>query len=160
MARPADVKVHSLADRPDLLVPLARIRWREWSDDPGREDLQWWIDTARREIGDAGLPATFVASDTDDSVLGGMGIIETEHPEWADRGPWVVGVVVRADRRGQGIGAVLMSRLIAWAAEAGFDQLWVSTGGRAVDFYRQCGFTVAEIIPRPDQEPQFILSKG
>lgn len=145
-AQPAAVTVELLADRPDLLVPLARIRWSEWHDHPGREDAQWWIDTTRSESGASGLPVTFVAVDADGEAVGGVGLIPVEHPELAGRGPWVVGMIVRADRRGQGVGTALMSRLTLWAAEAGIHRLWVTAAGRALDFYRRCGFTVTETV--------------
>jgi GNAT superfamily N-acetyltransferase len=153
----ASVAVDLLADRPDLLIPLARIRWREWRDHRGREELQWWIDTTRRETGRAAPPITLVATDEAGDAIGGVGLIPVEHPELADRGPWVVGTIVRPDRRSGGIGAVLMTRLKQWAGEAGIDRLWVATGGRAVDFYRRCGFDLTEFATLPDGEQLTIL---
>lgn len=153
----APVAVELLADRPDLLIPLARIRWREWGDHRGREELQWWIDTTRRETGRAAPPITLVATDEAGDAVGGVGLIPVEHPELANRGPWVVGTIVRPDRRSHGIGAVLMTRLKQWAAEAGIDRLWVATGGRAVDFYRRCGFDLIELVTLPNGERVTIL---
>lgn len=122
-------------DRPDLVTALAHLRCTEWNHwHPGR-DPRWWVDTGLAETGSGGVPATFVVLDDDGDVLGGLGVVATERPEFADRGPWVVGVVVRADRRSQGLGAVLMAH-----AASRFPELWVSTGGRAVSFYRRCGF--------------------
>jgi hypothetical protein len=77
-----DVTVELLADHPDLLVPLARIRWREWHEHPGREDVRWWIDTTRRETGRDGLPVTFVAADENGEAVGGVGLVGVEHPEF------------------------------------------------------------------------------
>jgi GNAT superfamily N-acetyltransferase len=157
-ARSADVTIELLADRMDLLVPLARIRWNEWGDEPGREDLQWWIDVTRGESGRGPVPATFVVIDAAGEAVGGVGLVPVEHPELADRGPWVVGTIVRADRRGAGIGAALMARLSLWATDASIDRLWVATGGRAVDFYRACGFAVAEVVRLTNGDRPTILS--
>ena len=157
-AVPARVTVELLADRPDLLVPLARIRWREWHDHPGREDLRWWIDTTRRETGRGGLPVTFVAADAADEAAGGVGLVAVEHPELADRGPWVVGTIVHPQRRGLGIGTALMAGLRQWAAGAGFDQLWVATGRPAVEFYRRCGFDIVGVVPLPGGDRPTILN--
>jgi GNAT superfamily N-acetyltransferase len=152
------VTVELLADRPDLLVPLACIRWHEWGEEAGRGDLQWWVDTTRSESGGGGLPVTFVAVDPVGQTVGGVGLVAVEHPELADRGPWVVGTIVRAENRGHGIGAVLMSRLSWWAADAGIGQLWVATGGRAVTFYRRCGFAITEVANLRDGRQSTILT--
>jgi len=150
--------VELLVDRPDLLIPLARIRWHEWGDEPGREDPQWWIDTTRRECGRTDPPVTFVAADAAGETVGGVGLIPVERPEFADRGPWVVGTIVRADRRGEGIGTALMARLTDWAGGTGIDRLWVSTGARAVDFYRRCGFEPYEVATPGGGDPINVLT--
>ena len=160
-AGPLSVTVELLADRPDLLVPLARIRWREWRAHAGREDLQWWIDTTTRETGRGVLPVTFVAADPAGEAVGGVGLIAVEHPEHpglAERGPWVVGTIVRPDLRGHGIGTALLTALTQWAAGAGIDRLWVATGGQAVDFYRRGGFDPVEVVTLPDGDQPDILS--
>jgi GNAT superfamily N-acetyltransferase len=154
------VNVELLADRPDLLIPLARLRWQEWHDHADRENLDWWVATTRAETGRDALPVTFVATDHPGEAAGGVGLIEVEHPELADRGPWVVGTIVHPDRRGDGIGALLLARLRGWAAAAGFEQLWVSTGGPAVDFYRRCGFEPVEVATLPGGDRPTILRAG
>jgi hypothetical protein len=45
-----------------------------------------------------------------------------------------------------------------WATEAGIDQLWVATGGRAVDFYYDCGFMVTEVVRLADGNELTILT--
>lgn len=159
-AQPTAVTIENLADRPDLLVPLAQIRWQEWRSHPGREGLPWWVETTRCEAGRDGVPVTFIAADDAGGAVGGVGLIDLpqELPELGGRGPWVVGTIVRADRRGQQIGSALMTRLTQWATEAGIDRLWVATGDPAVDFYRRCGFAVSEVVGGPDQEQLTILT--
>ena len=79
-------------------------------------------------------------------------------PELGDRGPWVVGAIVSPDHRGRGVGTALMSRLMLRVAEAGVEELWVATGGRAVDFYRGCGFVVTEVVRLPNGDDPTILN--
>jgi GNAT superfamily N-acetyltransferase len=154
----AVVSVEQVADRPELLVPLARLRWIEWRGHPGREGLRWWVDTTSRESGPAALPVTFAAIDAGGEVVGGVGLVPTEHPELADRGPWVVGMIVRGDLRGHGVGTVALARLARWATEAAIDRLWVVADGRAVDFYRRCRFTVVEVVQLTDGERSTVLT--
>jgi GNAT superfamily N-acetyltransferase len=159
-AQPAAFTIENLADRPDLLVSLARIRWQEWRTHPGREALPWWVETTRRETGRDAVPVTFVAVDAVGEAVGGVGLIHLpqELPDLAGRGPWVVGTIVRADCRGQQIGSALMTRLTRWATEAGIDRLWVATGDPAVDFYRRCGFEVSEVVRGPDHDQLTVLT--
>jgi GNAT superfamily N-acetyltransferase len=157
-AHPAGLTVESLADRPDLVEPLARIRWREWgADDPRRDGLPRWIEDTRAEAGRDGVPVTCVACDAAGRPVGGVGLVAVEYPELADRGPWVVGTIVRPDVRDRGIGAVLIARLLRWAQGAGFGAVRVATGGRAVRFYQRCGFSLEEVVSLPGREPLTIL---
>lgn len=155
---PPPVTIELLADRPDLLTPLARIRWQEWGDEPGRQDVQWWVDTTINESGRDALPITFVAVDPVDQAVGGVGLAPFDLPEWTDRGPWVVGTIVRADRRGERVGTALMNHLRQWATTAGITQLWVATGRPAIDFYRTCGFAITEVLDRDNGEQTTILA--
>jgi GNAT superfamily N-acetyltransferase len=153
--------VDLLADRPQLLTPLAHLRWIEWGNEPGREQLQWWANTAIGESGRDTPPVAFVASTGAGAgeILGGVSLAPLDLPERQDRSPWVVGTIVRADRRGQGIGQALMARLELWAAHAGITQAWVATGGPAIEFYRNCGWTIVEFVTVHDGEQATILTK-
>ncbi|GAA4959369.1 GNAT family N-acetyltransferase [Actinoplanes utahensis] len=152
------IAIELLADRPDLIAELARLRWHEWSRHPGREDPQWWIDTTRRETGRALPPVTFVAIDETGNASGGIGLVPVEHPELADRGPWVVGAVVRPDRRGRGVGGTLLTGLKLWATRTGIERLWVSTGGHPADFYIHCGFRTTDLVDLPGRDRLTILT--
>lgn len=138
-----------LADRPDLAAKWAELHWREWGNEPGREELSWWIDDASKAVQRTNVPVAFVALGRHDEVLGGVGLHQFDLEERRDRSPWVVGTIVRADRRGEGIGQALMARLEAWAAGAGIEQVWVATEteGRAIPFYQSCGYERVEDLP-------------
>lgn len=87
--------------------------------------------TALARVGRTSIPVAFIAVGLDGSVLGGVGIHEFDLEERRDRSPWIVGTIVRADRRGEGIGQALMARLEAWANAVGIERLWVLGGRRA-----------------------------
>jgi GNAT superfamily N-acetyltransferase len=118
---PTAVTIELLADHPDLIAPLADLRWREWADHPGRENLQFWVNVAASEAGRDALPVTFVAIDQSGQAAGGVGLAPFDLPERTDRGPWAVGTIVHADRRGHGIGTALMTHLRQWATRAGIN---------------------------------------
>jgi GNAT superfamily N-acetyltransferase len=144
-----------LADRPELAVGWAELHWREWGDEPGREELSWWVDAASQAIQRTTVPAAFIALGPAGEVLGGVGLSQFDLEERRDRSPWIVGMIVRADLRGQGIGQALMTRLGAWAITVGIEQVWVCTEreGRAAAFYQQCGYArVENLITRRGED--------
>lgn len=156
MERPsfAGITVELLADRVDLVAPLGRIRWTDWRR-PGRETVEWWVDDLRSEAGRETLPVSFVAvDDSSGEAVGGVTLAPSDLTEEQRRGrtPWIAGMIVRADRRGQGIGSALMAHLEEWARNADIPQAWVVTSGRAVDFYRNCGWAEAETVIIGDGE--------
>ncbi len=157
----AAVEVELLADRPDLVEPLARIRWTDWNDEPGREHLAFWVDGLRMECGRDAVPVAFVAVDGAGKVVGGVSLTSADLTEAEGRGraPWVNGMIVRADRRDAGVGTALMRSLTQWAGRAGIDRAWVVTGGRAVDFYRRCGWSAVETVVVDDGEEAVVLSR-
>ena len=116
------------------------LRWREWGHAPEPEDPAWWLETTLREAGTDQLPVTFVACDDDDGeVLGAVGLDSYDLDDRRDTSPWVTGMIVRRDRRRQGIGRMLMRHLEQWAADHQISEAWVGTD-LAAAFYQHCGW--------------------
>jgi GNAT superfamily N-acetyltransferase len=67
-------------------------------------------------------------------------------------------MIVRRDRRGTGLGRLLLGNLERWARDQCHQQLWVATGMPAVNFYRRCEWQLQEIVHR-DFEPATVLTK-
>jgi predicted N-acetyltransferase YhbS len=147
-----------LADRIHLVSVVAEIRWREWGHPPEPEALSWWVDAARREAGREELPVTFVATDQAGTVAGAVGLGQFDIEERRDRSPWLLGMIVRHDCRGMGVGRLLLTHLEAWAARRAYGRIWVATG-QAVDFYRACGWQVTETLQRASAAPATVLTK-
>jgi GNAT superfamily N-acetyltransferase len=110
-----------------------------------------------RETGCSQLPVTWVASD-DSGALGAVGLGQFDIEERRDRSPWVLGMIVRRDRRGTGLGRLLLENIERWAGDQGHQQLWVATGRPAVNFYQRCGWQLQEIVHR-DVEPATVLTR-
>jgi hypothetical protein len=70
----SDFTIHLLADRPDLAGKWAELHWREWGDEPGREELSWWVANASQAVQRTQVPLAVIAVGPDDNVLGGIGI--------------------------------------------------------------------------------------
>ena len=159
MSVPSIVSVELLADHPYLIPVVGELRWREWGHPPEPEKLDWWVDITAREAGRDDLPVTWVAIDEDRQVVGAVGLGQFDIEERRDRSPWVLGMIVEAQYRGQGIGGELMKVLEAWASQHRYSQAWVASDG-AVGFYQKCGWELAEVINRSSGETMSVLSKS
>lgn len=142
----SDASICLVADRPELVPQLAHIYWAEWGDEPGREALAFWIEAAASANQRNTIPVGFMAVDRHHRVLGGVALAESEEDlpgrnEWS---PWLTGMIVRSDLRGQGVGHLLVAALDDWIRGAVIPTVWVLTGGRAVGFYKQCGWAFVE----------------
>jgi GNAT superfamily N-acetyltransferase len=145
------VQIRLLADHRDLIPAVGQFRWQEWGHWPERAELSWWVDVTARESGRDDLPVTFVAIDAGGEAVGAVGLGEFDPAERRDRSPWVLGMIVRPDLRGGGVGRMLLEVLGRWAAEHGHPRLWVATGNPAVGFYQACGWSLVETFDRPGE---------
>ncbi|MGE0544352.1 MAG: GNAT family N-acetyltransferase [Dehalococcoidia bacterium] len=156
---PDPVTIQLLADNEHLIAAVGEMRWREWGHAPEPEDPAWWVDTTAREAGRDRLPVTWVAIGEDGEALGAVGLGEFDIEERRDRSPWVLGMIVRLDRRGAGIGRRLLAQLAAWTGAQGYDQVWVATGGPAIGFYQACGWELIETVEQASGETATVLTK-
>lgn len=147
-----------LADSPSSAEDVAEMRWQEWGGPPEPADLAWWLETTVREAGRDELPVTFVAHDTADAVLGAVGLDTYDLDERHDTSPWVTGMIVRRDRREEGVGRTLMQHLEQWAAEHLVADAWVGTD-LALGFYQRCGWTLQETFTRSTGQQMSVLHK-
>ena len=138
-SRTNSVAVELLADRSDLVEAVTDLRWREWGHAPEPTDRLWWRAATIRESGRSELPITWVASDSS-GALGAVGLGQFDIEERHDRSPWLLGMIVRPDRRGSGLGRLLLSSLESWASEHGYEHLWAANEGPVVVFYQRCGW--------------------
>ena len=152
------VAVALLADFPAAMRAVADIRWQEWGHPPEPEDPEWWLETTIREAGREDLPVTFVAHSAAGDVIGAVGLDTYDLDERRETGPWVTGMIVGRDHRGNGVGRMLMQYLERWAAEHGIAEAWVGTD-LARGFYERCGWTLEETFTCATGEHMTVLHK-
>lgn len=152
------LQVILLADSLTSAQAVSDMRYEEWGHAPESEDPQWWLETTLREAGRHELPVTFVAKDTSGAVLGAVGLDEYDLDERRDTTPWVTGMIVRRDHRGNGIGRALMMHLEQWAAQHHITEAWVGTD-LALGFYQHCGWKLQETFTGNTGEEISVLSK-
>jgi GNAT superfamily N-acetyltransferase len=147
-----EIAVHLLADHPQLIPAVAEMRWKEWGNAPERKDLGWWVQVTSQEAGRDALPVTWVAIDARGCAVGAVGLAEFDLEERRDRSPWLIGMIVSPGLRSGGIGGTLVAELKEWAGDRGFADVWVATGGRAIDFYQKHGWRLFEVLDQSSGE--------
>lgn len=147
-----------LADSMASVSAIADMRYQEWGHPPESEDPTWWLETTLREAGRDELPVTFVATDAFGEVLGAVGLDEYDLDERRDTSPWVTGMIVRRDHRGNGIGRALMTHLEQWATGHGIAEAWVGTD-LARGFYERCEWKLQETFTSNTGEQISVLYK-
>jgi predicted N-acetyltransferase YhbS len=150
-AEAGPMQIELLADQPELIPAIGQMRYAEWGHWPESAEPQWWVDITREESGRDDLPVTFVAVDEAGAAVGAVALGEFDLEEIRDRSPWIMGMIVRPDLRGHGIGRELLHTQVSWAAEHGYQQIWVGTGNEAVGFYQACGWILTESFDRPHE---------
>ena len=159
MAAASIVTVCLLADRPELIEPAGRLRWREWGHAPEPEDPAFWVEATRREAGRDRLPFTLVAVNATGGPVGVIGLGEFDQEDLRDHSPWVLGMVVDPAWRGLRVGQALLSELEAHAAKLGYPQLWVATKN-AAGFYQRCGWQHVGSVNTAGEGPMAVLTTG
>jgi predicted N-acetyltransferase YhbS len=92
-------------------------------------------------------PLTLVA-ERDGVPLGTASLTMEDLPERAELFPWLAGVWVQPECRGQGIARALVGRVEAAAAALGWARLHLYTGG-AAGLYARLGWVATETLARP-----------
>lgn len=135
-----------LADRPDLAPALAvgyEAEWPGWYGPGGQGEGTALADLAGRA--QAGRLPLGLAAVLDGEAVGVLALTETSGPGRAEWGPWLGGFWVRADLRGQGIGAALIRAAVPQAARLGFPTLFAATAS-AVSLFKREGWTLLQTV--------------
>jgi GNAT superfamily N-acetyltransferase len=136
------MRVESIADHLDLVDTIARWHWDEWGHhDPGGT-VESWAEGLRQRTNRDRVPTTYVALEGEE-LLGSATLVDNDMSTRPDLSPWVAGVYVKPERRGQGVGSALMRHVVYEAAEMGIEKLYLYTGGARV-FYENLGWRYLE----------------
>lgn len=115
------------------------------------ETYGWWSDRDEEGIRRAlvGTDETIALRDEDAGSLVASARVLTDYAYYA----MVFDVVVRADRRGEGLGRELLAAVVAHPALSGVPLTLLAREG-LVEFYESCGFEATEPVDHPDGEPE------
>ena len=77
--------------------------------------------------------------------IGVVNLVDNDDDDHTDWHPWLAGMVVAGEWRGQGVGSALVLALVGHARRLGFERLWFGTDGPG--FYERLG-AVRHLQPR------------
>lgn len=148
------MQIKFLADYPHFAEPLAQYHYEEWKD-----ILPWWTQAAallelRDHIHRRTIPTTLVAVE-EDQLLGSASLIhedltEADLPGLASLTPWLASVFVVPDRRGQGVGSILVEGITSLAQTLNVPRLYLFTAGQEA-FYTRLGWSVFKQVEHHGQ---------
>jgi GNAT superfamily N-acetyltransferase len=135
-----DIAVASLAHHLDLVGVIAQWHWKEWGDTEVDGSEAEWCELLRSRATDTGIPFTLVGF-VGAVPVGSVTVCRDDaDPDFADKGPWLSGMLVRPPARNLGVGRHLLAAIERHSRHNGATELWLHTG-EAQRFYERCGWT-------------------
>ena len=126
------------ADSPLIEIVLG-WHWREWSHEHDDANVDEWRAHVRGRTNHDRVPFTLVAH-LDAEPVGSLAVCDDDLDErFADRGPWLSGMLVVGPARNLGVGRALVRTAEEHARKLGIPELWLRTG-EAGPFYERCGW--------------------
>jgi GNAT superfamily N-acetyltransferase len=135
-----------LRDRADLCGFFAEqfeSEWPNWYGPGGRGDAAADLSAFANPAGD--LPVGVVALDDSGSPVGIAALKATSIDTYAHVGPWATAGYVLPDKRRRGIGASLLSAILAEARRLGFDAVYCATAS-AVSLLEREGWSQIDAV--------------
>jgi GNAT superfamily N-acetyltransferase len=121
-----DYHIDYLGNKPQFLDELAELWTKEWVPNPTEEDIQKKIIKFGGRLSTEKPPFILVAY-KDDILLGSAGLTDYDLEKCQDLSPWLFGVLVKPEYRGQGIATELISKVKQKSSALGYDQIYLHT---------------------------------
>jgi GNAT superfamily N-acetyltransferase len=153
------VRLHvtTIRQRPDLLPIVATWLWREWWQRRGHT-LQQTEEVYAQCVAETGAPQTFVLLE-DDLAVGTATMARKDLEERPDLTPWLAGVFVTPERRGQGHASHLLTAFERACQAASVRVAWLYTNS-AERVYLRAGWETVELIERPGSLPVKLMRRA
>jgi GNAT superfamily N-acetyltransferase len=134
------IAVQRLRPSDSVFDTVFQWHWSEWGVVTRDADAAGWRAQLANRCQAEGIPFTLVAS-LDGEPVGCVSVCEDDlDTRFADRGPWLSGMVVIGPARNLGVGRALLQAAADHARDESATELWVWTT-EAGPFYKRCGYT-------------------
>jgi len=132
-------RIELLGDDAALIDVVVGWHWREWSHEDEDANLDGWRARLCGRTNRDRVPFTLVAH-LDGEPVGCLSVCDDDLDDrFADRGPWLSGMLVIGRARNLGVGRTLVRAAEEQARIFGVPELWLRTG-EAGPFYERCGW--------------------
>lgn len=135
---------HYLADCPHYIPTLANWHFAQWGELNPANDVAARTARLQSHLQKGAIPTTFVACDGDE-LLGSASLVVNDLDIRPELTPWLASVFVASAARNQGVGTMLVQRVMQEARELGVPQLYLFTLDRE-RLYAGLGW---QLIERP-----------
>lgn len=133
------IAVESLSNHPEWIGTLAGWHFAEWQ----HLYPEWTLDSVAAELAlhrdPNRVPTTLVAVE-DGVPVGSVSLIEKDLSGWDHLTPWLASLYVLEDRRGRGLGRLLVARVVDEARRFGIPSLYLFMPKHRA-FYASLGWT-------------------
>lgn len=153
---PVSLSIRSLAECPEAASVVASWHWNAWGVGLHARSEQDWQRTVSARAERNAIPFTLVGF-VDTDPVGSISVCwDDSDDRFESEGPWVSGMVVRANARNLGFGRMLLTAAERLCLDLGHDRLWLHTS-EAKRFYQRCGWRVE--ADKPGIGRDAVLSK-
>jgi GNAT superfamily N-acetyltransferase len=140
-----ECRVDLLSPDSPLIDTVVQWHWDQWSRDHDDADLDGWRAGVRERTNLDRVPFTLVAY-LDGEPVGCLSVSDDDVDDrFADRGPWLSGMLVVARARNLGVGRELVQAAEDMARDFSVPELWLRTE-TAGPFYERCGWSY--VVPK------------
>ena len=134
--------IEYLADHPEFLPVLAEWQHGEWGHIRPGDTVEARMARLQASIGRDRIPLTVLAL-ANGKLLGSASLIRHDMDTRLELSPWLAGVFVAPEHRGQGIGAQLVRRIMGEAGALHVSILYLYTV-HSEAFYSNLGWSLLE----------------
>lgn len=134
--------LHYLADCPEHIPALANWHYEQWGELNPANDVAARIARLQSHLQKGAVPTTIVACAGDD-LLGSASLVASDLDIRPELTPWLASEFVSPATRNQGVGSLLVQRVMQEARAIGVPQLYLFTLDRE-PFYAQLGWQLVE----------------
>lgn len=132
------MNIINLRSAPEHILTIAKWHHEQWGYlNPG-STVETRIEKMQHYLTGAALPSMYICVDID-RVLGTAALVESDMDSHPELSPWLASVYVHKDYRQQGIGALLVNKVVTVAKTLGYSPLYLFTPDQE-RFYKGLGW--------------------